>query len=118
LASTRCRWLWPLGQAALIFFLSSRPGSAYPDIDVPGLDKVVHFCLYGPLGAGLYRWLDRPLLAWGLTVAWGVSDEAHQAFVPQRTPSAADVAADAIGGAAGILLWRWRRRLQVADRAH
>jgi VanZ family protein len=113
LANTRCstRWLWPLGQAALIFFLSSRPGSDYPDVDVPGLDKAVHFCLYAPLGAGLSYALGpgRALLAWAGSVLWGASDELHQAFVPQRSPSFADLAADAAGAAAGVWVLSRRR---------
>jgi VanZ family protein len=34
-----------------------------------------------------------------------VSDEAHQAFVPGRLGSPIDVAIDAVGVVAGVVLW-------------
>jgi hypothetical protein len=45
----------------------------------------------------------RAWLAVGLTVAWGVSDELHQARVPSRTASALDVVTDAV--AALVVAW-------------
>ena len=51
--------------------------------------------------------------AWWCAVAYGITDEIHQVFVPTRTPEAWDVFYDGIGGAAGLLaLWalgRWRK---------
>ena len=41
-------------------------------------------------------------IAFVLTVLYGVSDEAHQAFVPDRTPSLADVGLDAAGAMLGV----------------
>jgi len=56
--------------------------------------------------------------AWLGVVAYGISDEVHQIFVPARTPEAWDVFYDALGGAAGLLaLWalgRWRKWWPVA----
>ena len=50
----------------------------------------------------------------GLAAAFAVSDELHQAFVPTRGASAADVCLDTVGAALGILglgtLQRVRRR--------
>lgn len=97
-------------QAALIFALSARPGDAYPTVSLPGLDKVVHFALYAPLGGLL-------CLGLGGRVAWaalggglyGVTDELHQAFVPGRFPDAGDAAADVLGAAAGALFVARRR---------
>ncbi len=114
MANTRCRagrWLWPLAQAVLIFLLSSRPGSDYPDVPLPGLDKVVHFALYAPLGAALSYAMGpgRGLLAWGGGVLWGIGDEIHQAYVPHRSPSVGDMVADAAGAAAGVWVLSRRR---------
>jgi VanZ family protein len=68
---------------------------------------VAHLGLYGVLGG---------TLAWGRDAArrrvphvllvligllYGASDEWHQSFVPGRTPSAGDLAADGIGVLAG-----------------
>ena len=51
--------------------------------------------------------------AWLMLVAYAITDEVHQAFVPNRQGSPWDVLIDSIGGAAGLLaLWglgRWRK---------
>jgi VanZ family protein len=58
-----------------------------------------------------WRWLDagRALL---LVIAYAISDEFHQNFVPSRQASAADVLIDATGALLGLLflhsLGRWR----------
>ena len=49
------------------------------------------------------RWVPVGL-AFALTVLFGVSDELHQAFVPGRTSSEADVAVDAAGASIGLAL--------------
>jgi len=104
--------------AALIFALSARPGDDYPTIPAPGIDKIVHFALYAPLGGLL-------CLALGGRIAWavlggalyGVTDELHQAFVPGRCPDAGDAAADALGAAAGALYVSRRRGRRETDAA-
>ena len=49
------------------------------------------------------------LLAFAFTVGYGITDEIHQSFVPGRSPSGLDVAADAVGFAlaAGLLFFRY-----------
>jgi VanZ family protein len=93
--------------AGAIFFLSSlsRVPEFYPDIF--GLDGVLHFLEYYVLGYLLMRlFVTSPrrlffahpaLLTVIFGVAYGVSDEFHQAFVPGRDSSAADVFFDALG---------------------
>lgn len=53
------------------------------------------------------------LNAWLVVVAYAITDEVHQAFVPNRQGSPWDVMIDSLGGAAGLLLlWafgRWRK---------
>ncbi|MFO1458001.1 MAG: VanZ family protein [Verrucomicrobiota bacterium] len=54
----------------------------------------------------------RAMTAWGIAVAFAVTDEWHQSFVPSREGQARDVAVDALGAAlaiAGILWWIRRR---------
>ena len=47
---------------------------------------------------------ERAALAAG--IAYAISDEVHQLFVPGRVGSPLDVAIDSVGVAAGVLLWR------------
>ncbi len=81
-------------------------------------DKVEHAVEYAGLGALLVRafaggtWggVRRGALVGAVSVAvlFGVSDELHQAFVPERECDVKDVAADALGaGAAAGALGAW-----------
>jgi len=101
---------------AVLFILSEQPGDAVPGWwTLP--DTVSHAILYSVLGATLIwgrRTLDgRPplvgLAVLGLVLA--VLDEWHQSFVPGRTPSASDVAFDALGlvlgGTAAVIAFRY-----------
>ena len=111
----------PLLYCGVIFILSAIPNPHIPAPDVPYRDKILHMLLYLPLGALFNRMLHE--LHWPRTTAarigisvlltglYGVSDEIHQAFVPNRTPSPADAAADFTGafiGAAGCEALRKR----------
>ncbi|MCX5834947.1 MAG: VanZ family protein [Deltaproteobacteria bacterium] len=105
--------------AGFIFFLSSLSGvpELYPDI--LGLDWILHFLEYYVLGYLLMRlfvisprrlFLAHPALSTVFFgVAYGVSDEFHQAFVSGRDPSAADVFFDVLGV---ILASRTYRRVR------
>ena len=96
----------PLAWMALIFALSSVPGRRMPSTHA--WDKAAHFCEYAILGWLLYRALReaglsprRAAVAAAISAAaWGVSDEWHQSFVPNRSVEPADVAADALGASA------------------
>lgn len=93
-----------------IFVLSSVSGDKYPQIPFPGADKVVHLQLYlvGGLCAGLAfygRGRAFPAKAFFFCVAYGLSDEIHQLWVPLRTFSLWDLAADAVGAALGLTLF-------------
>jgi VanZ family protein len=103
-------WIWgPVaGYLALIYYLSSRPqvgwAAEYPDILLHALEYMALALL---LARGLNDGLGAPvparrlLLAWALCVAYAVSDEIHQSFVPKRSSDWRDVAADAVGAATG-----------------
>lgn len=76
-------------------------------------DKLVHTVAYLLLGAFALRAahggihplrLGPTLVAFLLTVAYGVSDELHQLYVPGRVASVGDVIADALGAGLAILL--------------
>ena len=105
-------WLPVLLWAAVIFTLSSIPSLAtglgtWDTI----LRKAAHVAEYAVLGGLLYRALGREPLALAAGIAYAATDELHQSFVRGRHGSPVDVAIDAVGIAAGMLVWlRLRER--------
>jgi VanZ family protein len=79
-------------------------------------DKVLHAVEYAVLGGLCYRALrwgasgqvasHALLLAIVMASLYGVTDEAHQFFVPFRESSWQDWLADTIGATIGALSWR------------
>ena len=107
-------WLPALVVMAVIFVLSHQSGlRVSEDVNVERPIRVTgHLLAYATLGAllllALAR-LDRPrpaqaLLAWILAVAFGLTDEFHQSFVPERMGRLNDVVTDAIGAAVGVAI--------------
>jgi VanZ family protein len=94
---------------ALIFYLSSVPGGS---ISIPVWDKLIHLTVYAVLGVAFLlpmaggRWsrigVRSAALAVVLSVLYGVADEIHQSFTPDRTPDVMDLFADAIGATIGV----------------
>ena len=96
---------------AMIFGASSMSDPGPP----PGglSDKGAHFLAFGALGAALVRALAegrpremtmrRVVLAFVLGTLYGLSDELHQRFVPNRSPELFDLFADACGALAGAV---------------
>lgn len=88
--------------------------------------KSGHFLEYALLGTVLLlhiRQIQRRvavrcpwLWAWAIGTLYAMSDEIHQSFIPERSPSAADVLLDSFGVLAGIIvlfcMWRWHRNLR------
>lgn len=113
--------LLPLALAmGSIFFLSHQPGDSLSLPDIVNIDKLLHALVYAALGLAFLFALPpdwrrrRPLAAGCATVcfclAYGVSDEFHQSFVPGRSVSGADVTADTVGGVLALVAdWGWRR---------
>jgi VanZ family protein len=103
------RLVWPVLVAALIVVASSRSRVSGPDI--PHLDKVTHFAVYGLLGTLLCRVGTGARAAVGavlLASVFGASDEWHQSFVPGRTAEFADWVADTLGAVVGAVAYtRW-----------
>src|SRR5213592_4814782 len=104
-------WLPVAAWAAVIFALSSVPSlsSGLGDWDYV-LRKCAHMTEYALLAALLYRALDRELPAFLAALAYAVSDEVHQHFVHGRHATPVDVAIDAVGILAGLLVWERGRR--------
>ncbi|MEP7116763.1 MAG: VanZ family protein [Acidobacteriota bacterium] len=105
-------WLWgPVAlYMALIFGVSAMSAPPSP---LPAHDKIEHYLAYGGLGTLALRAAAGGTLAglsggaaaaaWGIAAAYGISDEYHQSFVPDRTSDAADALADAAGAATAVL---------------
>lgn len=113
---------------AMIFWLSSMPApiDAIPlavrlGIPIPHLDKIVHAVVYGLLAAIVSLGLRRSgrnvspkiqfHLPWIFASLYGLSDEIHQYFVPERNSDVADFLANTSGAilvqlVLCLLLWR------------
>ena len=105
-------WLPVVVWAALIFTLSSIPdlGTGLGGWDL-ALRKIAHAAEYAVLGALLLRAVGRELPAAALGIAYAVTDEVHQAFVPGRHGAVMDVLIDAVGVLLGVyVLGRAARR--------
>ncbi len=110
--SRRGAWLPVAGWCLLIFALSAFPLRVDAGA-LPGGDKAAHVGEYAVLGFLLARALraTRPGLGGGAIVAgavllgalYGATDEFHQTFVPERSASLGDLAADAAGSFLGAL---------------
>lgn len=91
--------------AAVIFGMSSLPGSEVPEMPFGFGDKLVHALEFGLLGMFLYHafrypkpWVSSPYraaLAFGILYA--ASDELHQLMVPGRYCDVMDFLVDGIG---------------------
>jgi VanZ family protein len=116
-ASVRLAFLWlpVMLYMAAIFVASSLPDPPVPS-DVP--DVSLHGVAYFGLtlltirAVARGRWVGVSLgtlvVAWLIAVAYGVTDEWHQSFVPNRHAEWRDLQADAIGAfAAAAVVWLW-----------
>ncbi len=113
MASSRAVILWlpVVAWAALIFALSSIPnltttGGVLGDV----LSSGAHAVEYAVFGALLVRALEARVLAFAAGIAYAITDEIHQSFVPGRVASGVDLVVDAIGLLAGIALLERARR--------
>jgi VanZ family protein len=105
-------WLPVFAWAAVIFAISSIP-SLSTDLGTwdTVLRKAAHVTEYAVFGLLLYRAIGREAPALAAGIAYAATDELHQHFVSGRTGSVVDLAIDALGVAAGMLVW-----LSVRDR--
>jgi VanZ family protein len=120
-------WLPPLSMAAIIFLASGRPVPEFVPT-FPFSDRLIHGGVFLTLGLLVARALigsgaAAPPWAWAIAVvvslAYGITDEAHQAFVPSRCADPVDVLFDGLGALLGTLAYRagWRFRTgRAADR--
>jgi VanZ family protein len=102
-------WIPPCALAALIFLLSSTPGTYYPR-HPDFINSIVHFMEFGFLTFLLARALhyahsltNTGLFLWAaaICISFGLLDEAHQFMVPERVFDLMDLLFDSLGAAAG-----------------
>jgi VanZ family protein len=100
--------------AALIFFLSSIPGSGFPS-HPNALNVVAHFGEYLVLAVLLTLVLNTPdralwktaLIALAIASLYGASDEIHQMFVDGRSSDPLDWVTDTLGALLGSVATIW-----------
>ncbi|MBI4477474.1 MAG: VanZ family protein [Acidobacteria bacterium] len=123
-------WLPVVAYMAAIFFLSSLSQPPPLPDEIPFVDKTVHAVVYGglavvllrALAAGVWNGVTTTRGIWSALGAtgYGISDEAHQRFVPGRMSDAVDMIADGTGACiavALILAWGIIRRHGVRESA-
>jgi len=110
--------VWPLRLAFVLLWagvifalssLSNPPGETSAEWP----SYVAHLTEYAVLAFLVVRWAAAAfpgaplsvllLVAWVACAAYGASDEFHQSFVPDRSPSLTDIAADIVGSFLGIV---------------
>lgn len=115
------RWVPAAGWAGVIFWLSSKPSTGLPGPFSPA----AHFVAYAILGALLWLALGgmrgsarAAVVAVVLASLYGITDEYHQSFVPNRMPDPVDWIVDTLGALTAVLaLTLVARRRAVASAA-
>lgn len=107
-------WAPVLIYCGIIVYLSSQshPSQHLPSFLFGMSDKLLHAMEYGILGILLYRAFHQTTRAVGsiilsiiCVVIFGISDEIHQWFVPNRQADTWDLLADTLGATFFILTW-------------
>jgi len=120
-------WVPAVVYAAAIFVQSAFPSPGVLHA-INHIDLAFHGLGYSVLGLLVARAMAAQsgtgsrwilwLAAAGITAAYGISDEIHQAFVPGRQCDGWDMLADAVGGILGAGIWiRFHGRKADPDRS-
>jgi hypothetical protein len=106
----------------IIFFFSHQPGNTLSLPPLPGIDKICHLAIYGVLALTVLWFLapgrqEPPVRTALKTVlfclVYGLSDEFHQSYIPQRSVSGFDLLADLAGAILVSVIWLNSRRLRL-----
>ena len=114
-------WAPPAAWASAIFVVSSLSFAPQPDL-IPHADKIAHMLIYAILslltfralhqGQGLPPWTSA-VLAVVVASLYGVTDELHQYFVPDRKTDVLDWLADTAGACAALAAARSGRKKEL-----
>jgi VanZ family protein len=116
-----------IAYAMLIFILSSIPSLNPPDMGIDAEDKIAHCIEYAVLGVLIMRSVAavrNPItpgllwMSWALGAFYGVTDEIHQYFVPNRFASPWDALADTVGVAIGALGYAFFYKRRISNIQH
>lgn len=113
-------WITVILFCTLIFYYTSSSYSTFISTEQIFHDynrlarKVAHVLLFGLLAVLVQRTIKKYkfsyLLAWVFATTYGLSDEWHQSFQPDRTPLLSDVAINSIGAFLALaIVYIWRR---------
>ncbi len=106
----------------VIFLASGTPGNDIPSFGLFDfvMKKGGHMTGYALLGIAYLHGLTygkelstrrrHATAAVLLALLYAITDEFHQSYTPQRSPSVFDVSIDTVGAALGVFLWNWLRR--------
>jgi VanZ family protein len=108
--------LVPLILYCIFIYIQSSLPAPFEIPEVAHFDKLLHLGAYGVMAILFYRtylsgWpqaLKRTLI-WASVIStalYGLSDEIHQYFVPERSADPLDWLADAVGGAVGAVIYQ------------
>lgn len=112
------RYWAPVIVYAALIFASSSVSKPPVEVELPYFDKVTHFFMYSLLGYLLLRALvnyeydlsktQMIFLAIFLGALYGISDEIHQYFVPERIACVSDAVFDFFGSAVGTFIYNYK----------
>jgi len=100
----------------LIIIATGTPGDRIPAIDIPGLDKVVHFGMHFIFAMLIHRALlyhangnllkaHTLILTVVFVSIFGIVVEWYQTFIPERFPTIGDAIANILGAVIYMLLY-------------
>lgn len=115
------RWIPAVFWMGVIFYLSDQTGSELGSL-FPFLDNFNwgHYVAYFILALAVYwaihhrNWKYAKWYVVIFCVIYGITDEWHQSFVPNRTPDLRDLVNNTIGASLAMIathLWERRKRL-------
>ena len=107
---------FPIILYCLLIFIQSSYPSIKNALELPYLDKMLHFVAYAFLGILFLRAFKTSriknnvklmlILSILLSFLYGISDEIHQYFVPYRNADLMDVLADMFGAIMGVYIYQ------------
>jgi VanZ family protein len=114
------RHLFAILWALFILILTLSPGSAVPEVRIVGIDKAVHFFLFGVLMLlTLWEFLKNKKqevpdnlfpLSFSLCIGYGIMIEFIQIYIPGRSFSVYDMMANTLGVLMGFLIFRLMKK--------